>query len=325
MPAVPATRRPMPKTTGAPSSTALGPWASDQRPARTVPITLVAMKARNGQPYDETLPRSAIRAGIAVPTPMFSKATMVISSTIPTVTARWLGPNSSSRTLLCSTVMGPACPVDGGAGQRLSGAIGSWRPSADRPPEVPHASARRGRGDRREAGQGRAERQPDRLGDRRLHPRRGRRRADVRAGDGDPAQRDEPPRDRAVDRGDDRQRRTDGLLLAVAAHRGQALHRRGRGQDHAAAGAAGRGLRGGRAAAVRARPRPHRRHPRQAGVDPGLAGDPVQRGDDQPARGRGCRRLRGRGGAGTRGQEALRAPRRHRDRGGDPADRVARS
>ena len=35
-------------------------------------------------------------------------------------------------------------------------------------------------------------RQPDRLGDRRLHPRRGRRRADVGAGDGDPAQRHGP-------------------------------------------------------------------------------------------------------------------------------------
>ena len=88
VPAVPATSRPRPKTAGAPSSTAFGPWVSDQRPARTVPITLVAMNARNGQPYCETLPRSAIRAGIAVPTPMFSKATMVISRTMPTVTAR---------------------------------------------------------------------------------------------------------------------------------------------------------------------------------------------------------------------------------------------
>ena len=49
--AVPATSRPRPNTAGAPSSTAFGPWASDQRPARTVPITLVAMNARNGQPY----------------------------------------------------------------------------------------------------------------------------------------------------------------------------------------------------------------------------------------------------------------------------------
>ena len=60
--------------------------------------------------------------------------------------------------------------------------------------------------------------------------------------------------------------------VAVAADRRQALDRRRRRQDHAAAGAAGRGLRRRRAAAVRARPRPHRRHPRQARVDPRLAG-----------------------------------------------------
>ena len=71
---------------------------------------------------------------------------------------------------------------------------------------------------------------------------------------------------------------------AVPADRRQALHRRRRRQDHAAAGAAGRGLRRRRAAAVRPRARPHRRHPRQAGVDPRLAGGAVQRGDVRPAR-----------------------------------------
>ena len=45
----------------------------------------------------------------------------------------------------------------------------------------------------------------------------------------------------------------DGLLVAVAADRRQALDRRRRRQDHPAAGAAGGGLRGRRAAAVRAR------------------------------------------------------------------------
>ena len=64
-----------------------------------------------------------------------------------------------------------------------------------------------------------------------------------------------------------------------APDRRQALDRRRRRQDHAAAGAARRGLRGGRAAAVRPRARPHRRHARQARVDPGLAGDAVQRRD----------------------------------------------
>ena len=58
----------------------------------------------------------------------------------------------------------------------------------------------------------RAQRQPDRLGRRRLHARRGRRRADVGAGDGDPAQRHEPPRDRPLDRRDDRVGGADGLL-----------------------------------------------------------------------------------------------------------------
>ncbi len=69
----------------------------------------------------------------------------------------------------------------------------------------------------------------------------------------------------------DRQRRADGLLRAVAAHRRQALHGRRRRQDHAAARPARRRLRGGGATALRPRPRPHRRHARQARVDPRLA------------------------------------------------------
>ena len=112
---------------------------------------------------------------------------------------------------------------------------------------------------------------------------------------------------------------------AVPADRRQALHRRRRRQDHAAAGAAGRRLRRRRAAAVRARARPHRRHPRQAGVDPRLAGGALQRRDARPA-GVGRRGdLRGRRRARAGRQEALRAARRHRHRRGDPADRLARS
>ena len=84
---------------------------------------------------------------------------------------------------------------------------------------------------------GAAVRRPDRLGGRRLHPRRRRRRADVGAGDGDPAQRHGPPRDRPLDRGDDRLRGADGLLRALTPDRRQALDRRRRRQDHAAAGA----------------------------------------------------------------------------------------
>ena len=66
--------------------------------------------------------------------------------------------------------------------------------------------------------------------------------------------------------------------------RRQALDRRRRRQDHAAAGAAGRRVRRGGAAAVRPRPRPHRRHARQARVDPRLARGAVERGDVRPAR-----------------------------------------
>ncbi len=68
---------------------------------------------------------------------------------------------------------------------------------------------------RRQAGPGRAVRRADRLGGRRVHPRDGRRRADVGAGDGDPAQRHDPPRDRPLDRRDDRVRGADGFLRPV--------------------------------------------------------------------------------------------------------------
>ena len=62
------------------------------------------------------------------------------------------------------------------------------------------------------------------------------------------------------------------LSVAGPADRRQALDRRGRRQDHAAAGAAGGRLRRRGAAAVGPGPRPHRRHAGQAGGDPRLAG-----------------------------------------------------
>ena len=111
------------------------------------------------------------------------------------------------------------------------------------------------------------------------------------------------------------------FVAAVPPHHRQALHRRRRRQDHPAARPAGRRLRCRRAAAQRPRPRPHRRHPGQAGVHPRLARPPLQRGDavrpghDRRGDLRGGRRPRpGR-------QEAVRAARRHRHRRGDPADR----
>ena len=58
-------------------------------------------------------------------------------------------------------------------------------------------------------------------------------------------------RDRALDRRHDRLGRADGLLVAVAPDRRQALHRRRRRQDHPAAGPAGRRVRRRRTPALR--------------------------------------------------------------------------
>ena len=92
--AVPATSRPAPNSSGELINAPRGPRTSHQRPPSTVPNTEAARKATNGQAYSVTAPRSATTAGIAVPTPIPSKATSVISSTIPVVTARWPRPNS---------------------------------------------------------------------------------------------------------------------------------------------------------------------------------------------------------------------------------------
>ena len=72
------------------------------------------------------------------------------------------------------------------------------------------AAVRRRRRDQRQARRRRAVRRPDRLGDRRLHPRRGRRRADVGAGDGGAAARHDRRRDGPLDGRDDRLRRAAG-------------------------------------------------------------------------------------------------------------------
>ncbi len=46
------------------------------------------MNATNGQAYSDTAPMSAIRAGMAVPTPIASNATMLTNSSRPIVVMR---------------------------------------------------------------------------------------------------------------------------------------------------------------------------------------------------------------------------------------------
>src|SRR5882757_3466066 len=100
--ALAAVSRPAANSTGATISGNLGPARSHQRPPSTVPSTPVAMKATNGQAYSDSAPRLATSAGIAVPTPIASNATMLISNTTPTVIDRRPGPNSSPRVELGS-------------------------------------------------------------------------------------------------------------------------------------------------------------------------------------------------------------------------------
>ncbi len=107
-----------------------------------------------------------------------------------------------------------------------------------------------------------------------------------------------------------------------ADHR-QALHGRRRRQDHPAARPARRLVRRRGAAALRPRPRPHRRHARQAGVDPGVARDAHER----RVAARSCAHVGAvicAAGAGPRPRrrQAVRAARHHRHRRGDPAHRV---
>ena len=64
----------------------------------TVASTDAARNVTNGHAYSVTAPRSATSAGIAVPTPIASNATRLISRTSPMVVARRSGPKSSART-----------------------------------------------------------------------------------------------------------------------------------------------------------------------------------------------------------------------------------
>ena len=90
--------------------------------------------------------------------------------------------------------------------------------------------------------------------------------------------------------------------------------------------AARRRLRRRGAAALRPRARPHRRHARQAGEHPGLAGEPQQRGDVRAQLQTWARAICAAGsGLAPADEQALRPARHHRHGGGDPADRLVAS
>ena len=183
-------------------------------------------------------------------------------------------------------------------------------------------TVRRRRRHRHQARPQAAERRADRLGGRRLHPRRRRARADVGAGHGDPAQRHGPRGDRALDQRDDRQRRADGLLRrcrgppptstppAASATRSRCRSR----PLVAACGVAvpqlsGRGLghTGGTLDKLESIP----------GWNASLSNDAMMAQLDDV----GAVICAAGSGLAPGGQEALRAARRHRHRRGDPADR----
>ena len=183
-------------------------------------------------------------------------------------------------------------------------------------------AVRRGRRDRRPSGTGRLTDAPDRLGRRRLHPRRRRRRADVRAGHGDPAQRHDRREISRWTAAMIAHRRADGLLRARPARPPTSTPPAG-----SATRSRCRSPRSWRPAASPCRSCP------AAG-----SGTPAARSTSSSrsrAGGRRCptRRcsrssrdvgavdLRGRRRARARRPQAVRAARRHRHRRGDPADR----
>ncbi len=156
------------------------------------------------------------------------------------------------------------------------------RPSRD---SERRTHARRGIADPAQAGQRPAADRPgDRLAVRGLRGARGGGRADGRAADGDLLQRPVPGRAARVDGRDDRLGRAARPHPAAQADRGQALDRWRRRQGVADPRPAGGELRRRRAPAFRPRPRAHRRHARQARVDPRLARHPRQRRADRGAR-----------------------------------------
>ena len=101
----------------------------------------------------------------------------------------------------------------------------------------------------------------------------------------------------------------------------QALHRRRRRQGLAAARADPRRVRRQGADDLRPRPRPHRRHARQARLDPGLQDGARPRAPAGHGGGGGLRDHRPDARPGARRPPLLRAARRDRDRRVDPADR----
>ena len=212
---------------------------------------------------------------------------------------------------------GPDCLLDGDGTPQpmrdvLPGAFDASRllPADGRGPHHPG-----------QAGRSAAHRRGDPLVPVLLHGRRGGRGAGVGPPDGHLLPGAGRPRARHLDRGDDRQRRSAGPPRRQPPDRGQALDGwRGR-QDQPPAVPARRRLRCGRATAVRPGAGPHRRDPRQDGVDRRVAGAPVAPGDRGSARARRRSDLRG-GGRPRAGRPSPVRPAR-RDRHGrvHPPDR----
>ena len=138
---------------------------------------------------------------------------------------------------------------------------------------------------------------------------------------GDLLPRDAARRARGVDCGDDRLGRAARPFCSRTSDGRQALDRGSGRQGVPDPGAARRRVRCRGAAALRPGPWPQRRHARQARGDPRLALEPLAGGDgEEPPDGR-VRDRRGRIWARARRSQALRAPRRDRDRRIDPAHR----
>ncbi|KAG1060846.1 hypothetical protein G6F40_018044 [Rhizopus arrhizus] len=86
--AKPASSRPSTKQARPYHSGRAGPWRSAQRPARVMPITLVARVPPNASAYRRRPSSASATVGIAAATASASKACSATSATMPMVVAR---------------------------------------------------------------------------------------------------------------------------------------------------------------------------------------------------------------------------------------------